>query len=99
MKGCCSVGFVAASDQSAQTQDHLRIFQILVVDADRFQAVFQGRVEAGQRKLPGRGIIGQGGDGEDVVPGKFVDEMGNAGDIIRPRASLLTCNRVQDIGR
>ena len=77
-----AVGFVAASDQSAQSQDHLRIGQVLVVDADRLQAVFQSRVQARQRVMSGQRIIGQGGDGEDIVAGQFVDEMGDTGDIV-----------------
>ena len=94
-----AVGLFAARDQGTKAQDHLRFGQVLVVDADRLQAVFQGRIQARQRVMSGQRIIGQGGDREDIVAGQLVDETGDAGDVVRASASFLTCDRVQDIGR
>ena len=61
--------------------------------------MLQGRVEPRQCELSRRGIVCQRGDREDIVGRQFLDEVRDAGDIVRARPPLATGHRVDDIRR
>ncbi len=46
---------------------------------------------------PGSGIVRQCGDGEDVIAGQLIDQVRDAGDIVRAGTALASGHRIDDI--
>ena len=55
---------------------------------------FERGIQPRQRELSNGRVVRERGDGEDIVGGQVVDEVRDAGDIIRAGAPLATCERV-----
>jgi len=66
-------------------------------DAQRLLAILERGIKPRKRELVFGGIVCQRGDGEDVVAGQFVDEMGNPRDVAGGRPPLLTRERIKNI--
>ena len=57
------------------------IFAIGGGHTDRFETILEGRIQPRDCELIRWRIICQSGNGENIIAGKFIDEMCNARDI------------------
>ncbi len=91
-------GFASGNDR-AQFQHLLEVFRAGRVATNRFGAVFQRRIKAGERELAWRGVFGQGRDREHIEGRQFVEEVRDAGDVVRGRPPLMPRFGINDVRR
>ena len=95
-EGPLEVSRLAAGDDAPQLDDLFGIFAGGGIAAHRLEAVLDRRIEARQGEIAGWGILCQGGNGEDIVAGHLIHQVGDASDIVRVRTTLGAGNRVYD---
>ena len=98
-EGALPEGRFAARYQGAHAQDGLALFQARSAAPNRLQAILQRRVKARHAELAGWCVFRGDGQGQDIIARQLVDQVGNAGDILRTRPPHSACLRVQDVRR
>ena len=90
---------LAASDQTAQSQDIVRLVGVRSAAGDRLEAALHRGIIARQIELAGWSVICRRRDLEDIKARKLVDQLADASDVIRAGPALLTAFQIDDVRR